>query len=169
MQFQNVHMSADLPLCQSAKHELDESRSAYGHPERRGCAKVLIVDATGEIATRVCRRNSVSRARLVCVQSAEDAYLLVRPCSQFTVVIHPNLPGESGWLAAAKLRLTSPQSRIWMYGDPIALPKEHLAAVGATGRVDDASVGSVIGPFLYVESGTPPSHKPIPKRKLVCP
>ena len=84
-------------------------------PAPRPSAKVLVVEHRDEVFARV---DADLRAWGIQVQratSAEEARRLYDHRPWELILTHSDLPDETGWLFACKLRFVWPAARIWIY------------------------------------------------------
>lgn len=116
--------------------------------------QLLIVDAAGELASRLAVLPSLHGVALRRVRTAAEAYAQIGPSSEAVVILQPVLPDESGWLAAAKLRLTAPACRIGIRTEhpagtaARAVVEMQASLVGADAVIDDVMLADVAASFF---------------------
>lgn len=93
---------------------------------------LLLGYADSAYAARVSRYFRRHGWEVHLVTSGMEVRRLVRFLTPAAVVLEVDLPGESGWLTAAKLRLDQPAQQILLVGD--GLPENHrfAAFIGAS-------------------------------------
>ena len=130
--------------------------------------RILIVDALGEIRSRFPAEPAHIGWQIACAHSAGEAYRLVGPASRGAILMHVELPDESGWLAAAKLHVSAPRSRIWVCGDAEAIPTECLAMIGVAGYVNTDALPRWFGLFLMGDDVSLRPRNLNPERMTAC-
>lgn len=81
----------------------------------RALNEVLMVEHRDEVFARIAGDLTAWGIRFERATSAEEARRLYFRQPMELVLIHSDLPDETGWLLACKLRLAWPAARIWVY------------------------------------------------------
>lgn len=93
----------------------------------RPCTNALVVEPRDEVFARIEADLAAWEILVQRATSAEEARRLYYREPTELVVIHADLPDETGWLFACKLRLTWPSARVWVY-TPRCTAKELVLA-----------------------------------------
>jgi len=102
----------DAKRCPKASpNTLPEGAECEHEPQRT----VLLVEYRDEIFARLASDMAEFGMRVVRAKSATEALKLVETYKPVLLVANVDLPGQSGWLMTAKLRLFNPQIRVWLY------------------------------------------------------
>jgi DNA-binding response OmpR family regulator len=88
---------------------------------------VLVVEHRDEVFARIQADLAAWGTRVVRATGAEEARRLYCRRPTGLVLTHADLPDETGWLFACKLRLGRPAARIWVY-TPRWTTKESVLA-----------------------------------------
>lgn len=81
----------------------------------RSLNEVLVVEHRDEVFARIEADLAAWGIRVQRAAGAEEARRLYYRRPMELVLIHTDLPDETGWLFACKLRLAWPAARIWAY------------------------------------------------------
>jgi len=89
-------------------------------PEDVGCEQkpqpiVLLVEHRDEVFTRIAADLAKFEMRVIRAKTATEALILVDKHKPVLLVGNVDLPGQSGWLMTAKLRLFDIRIRVWLY------------------------------------------------------
>jgi len=76
---------------------------------------VLLVEPRDEVFARIATDLAEFGMRVVRAKSATEALQLVERLKPVLLVGNVDLPGQSGWLMTAKLRLFDRRIRVWLY------------------------------------------------------
>lgn len=100
---------------------------AWPRPARRTLDSVLVIEHRDEVFARIQADLAAWGIRVERATSAEEArrHSYRRPTG--LILVHADLPDETGWLFACKLRLGRPAARIWVY-TPRRTAKELVLA-----------------------------------------
>ncbi|NQT13186.1 MAG: hypothetical protein HQ582_10585 [Planctomycetes bacterium] len=100
------------PACTGAMEEVSCELETWRTPSVR---TILLVEHRDEVSARLA--TDLAAAGMQTVQAKTTTGGLRRYVREPTVllVINADQPGESAWLLAAKLHLTHPAARIWVY------------------------------------------------------
>ena len=110
-------------------------RPARCGPQPQG---VLLVEPDSVLSGRLSAVLSAAGLKVERVTDAGAAYERLRRSPAGLVVSNVRLPDESGWLLAAKLRLSSPRPRVWLHSvdrQPWEVP--FAAFIGAERLIRD--------------------------------
>ncbi len=101
--------------CTAGGHMAPLARGRLKSRPGRETPIALVVESRDDVFDRLAAAVAPAGFRVVRARRGFEAmvqYLMVRPD---LVVVDVELPGQSGWLLAAKLNLTSRKPRIWFY------------------------------------------------------
>lgn len=91
-------------------------RGPWAGPDRRGRpSTLLLVEPRDEVFARLAADLAEAGLRVVRAESAAGAIERLAIDAPCIVVVSRDAGEQSGWLVAAKLRLSQPAARIWVY------------------------------------------------------
>ena len=87
-------------------------------------------------------------------QSGSEARRLARMLEADMVILHVDLPEESGWLTCAKMKISGPAVRVVLYGPESPRLRRLAAFVGASVLLSDAdAVAAWLRPYVRRRAG----------------
>lgn len=93
--------------------------------------RVLLVEHRDEVFDRLAVDLVSIQFHVTRAFTASAASRRFAACPSDLMIAHVDLPDESGWLLAAKLRLVFPTARIWLYtAHPSALDRNRARYLG---------------------------------------
>lgn len=98
-------------------HEIDDDQPT-----------ALLVDYRDEVFTRIATDMAQTGLCIVRAESADEALKLTARYKPVLVVANTDLPDQSGWLLAAKLRIVAPHVRVWLFRAHSSTFDEGMAA-----------------------------------------
>ncbi len=96
--------------------------------EQKPQPTILLVEYRDEVFARVATDLAEFGARVVRAKTATEALILVETRKPVLIVGNVDLPGQSGWLMTAKLRLFDHHTRVWLYRQQPSNYGEEIAA-----------------------------------------
>jgi CheY-like chemotaxis protein len=101
--------ACSTPIVSHAKDFAWPSRAS------RGLTSVLVVEHRDEVFARIEADLAAWGVKVQRALSAAEARRRYDQWPMELVLIHADLPDETGWLFACKLRLAQPGARLWVY------------------------------------------------------
>jgi len=128
-------ITEECPVCgRPVRIRRDPGPSAAPHVEGADCPRVLLVEHRDEVFARLAADLAEEGFRVIRSTTGSGAirHHVEHP---FTIVVaNLDLPDQSGWLLAAKLRLVDPPAYLWLYD---AHPSPHHGNMAEHLKIDE--------------------------------
>lgn len=104
-----------VPRMRLRQYSEPETSCAAIHAFPAKLKAVLLVEHRDEVFARLAADLALIQLQVIRAFNASAASRRFAACPSVLMIANVNLPDESGWLLAAKLRLVHPTAGIWLY------------------------------------------------------